>query len=326
MGKIVNYFKKITSIKDEAELSQVISKVSDIVDKKIIDLEAQEIENDLGSVIIKDEKGEFVDCCKINRKNDNFAYFALASKVVKDIGKKEEQLRNTLLKLSLFIYSIFMLIYTVFTLVYINTNLGDIHKELTYVFAGIFILSFIVILVINVIIYFNSSNKYSKQIKIMKTFKGASKILRRLIFLWSLFLSIYALIATWDYGVSYQILNVAVLSISALIFILLIIREFKKIFKRFKSKNNSKARIVLNSIKSSLSNSLTFRKIKNENNTNLPKKESQPVVLKLKKSDIKKINKRRKKLLKKQYRVSINIAKDQYLTSLEEIENNFQSD
>lgn len=328
MRNIFGYIKGINNIKDQQDLSEVLEKVTQVVDDKLMEVHKEQQENALEPVIIKDEDGNFIDCCNIVKSDAPMDYFALASVVLKGITEVEKDVRGRLKKISLIFYTVLMSLYIMFTLSHLN-DIGN--KTVVLIFFILFGLLFVVMTFINVIIYKNTKqhgSETARQIKVMKNYRSVAVILRRGMLLWSLGITIYSMIITWEQGPAYQFLNIIMLIVTSCILIYVIYREVRKVSRRSQPKEAGRIKVVFNTMKNAVNKSktadiLTSGELKIE----APKENKSEFIAKLEerknqakfKKQVKRNSYEIKKSYKENYKNELKKLKEKYLDDIDNL-------
>lgn len=328
MRNIFGYIKGINNIKDQQDLSEVLEKVTQVVDDKLMEVHKEQQENALEPVIIKDEDGNFIDCCNIVKSDAPMDYFALASVVLKGITEVEKDVRGRLKKISLIFYTVLMSLYIMFTLSHLN-DIGN--KTVVLIFFILFGLLFVVMTFINVIIYKNTKqhgSETARQIKVMKNYRSVAVILRRGMLLWSLGITIYSMIITWEQGPAYQFLNIIMLIVTSCILIYVIYREVRKVSQRSQPKEAGRIKVVFNTMKNAVNKSktadiLTSGELKIE----APKENKSEFIAKLEerknqaksKKQVKRNSYEIKKSYKENYKNELKKLKEKYLDDIDNL-------
>ncbi len=328
MRNIFSYIKGIKNIKDQQDLSEVLEKVTQVVDDKLMEMHEEQKEKELDPVIIKDEDGNFVDCCNIVKPDAPTDYFALASVVLKGLTEVEKDVRYRLKKISVIFYTVLMTLYIMFTLSHLN-DIGN--KTVVLCFFILFGLLFIVMTVINVIIYKNTKKHGSetvRQIKVVKNYKSAAVILRRGMLLWSLGITIYSMMITWEEGPAYQFLNIIMLILTTCILMYVIYREVRKISRRYQPKEDGKIKVVFNTMKNAVNNSKTADVLTSgELKLEAPKERKSEFITKLEerrnraksKKQVKRNSIEIKKSYKENYKNELKKLKEKYLDDIDKL-------
>ncbi|MFI3163313.1 MAG: hypothetical protein R3Y65_02590 [Bacillota bacterium] len=328
MRNIFGYIKGINNIKDQQDLSEVLEKVTQVVDDKLMEVHKEQQENALEPVIIKDEDGNFIDCCNIVKSDAPMDYFALASVVLKGITEVEKDVRGRLKKISLIFYTVLMSLYIMFTLSHLN-DIGN--KTVVLIFFILFGLLFVVMTFINVIIYKNTKqhgSETARQIKVMKNYRSVAVILRRGMLLWSLGITIYSMIITWEQGPAYQFLNIIMLIVTSCILMYVLYREVRKVSRRSQPKEAGKIKVVFNTMKNAVNKSktadiLTSGELKIE----APKENKSEFIAKLEerknraksKKQVKRNSYEIKKSYKENYKNELKKLKEKYLDDIDNL-------
>ncbi|MFI3128985.1 MAG: hypothetical protein R3Y18_02860 [Bacillota bacterium] len=328
MRNIFGYIKGINNIKDQQDLSEVLEKVTQVVDDKLMEVHKEQQENALEPVIIKDEDGNFIDCCNIVKSDAPMDYFALASVVLKGITEVEKDVRGRLKKISLIFYTVLMSLYIMFTLSHLN-DIGN--KTVVLIFFILFGLLFVVMTFINVIIYKNTKqhgSETARQIKVMKNYRSVAVILRRGMLLWSLGITIYSMIITWEQGPAYQFLNIIMLIVTSCILMYVIYREVRKVSQRSQPKEAGRIKVVFNTMKNAVNKSktadiLTSGELKIE----APKENKSEFIAKLEerknqaksKKQVKRNSYEIKKSYKENYKNELKKLKEKYLDDIDNL-------
>ncbi|MFI3165432.1 MAG: hypothetical protein R3Y45_04045 [Bacillota bacterium] len=305
-----------------------MEKVTQVVDDKLMEVHKEQQENALEPVIIKDEDGNFIDCCNIVKSDAPMDYFALASVVLKGITEVEKDVRGRLKKISLIFYTVLMSLYIMFTLSHLN-DIGN--KTVVLIFFILFGLLFVVMTFINVIIYKNTKqhgSETARQIKVMKNYRSVAVILRRGMLLWSLGITIYSMIITWEQGPAYQFLNIIMLIVTSCILIYVIYREVRKVSRRSQPKEAGRIKVVFNTMKNAVNKSktadiLTSGELKIE----APKENKSEFIAKLEerknqakfKKQVKRNSYEIKKSYKENYKNELKKLKEKYLDDIDNL-------
>ncbi len=328
MRNIFGYIKGLRNIQDQQDLSEMLEKVTQVVDDKLMEKHEERKEKELDPVIIKDEDDNFVDCCHIVKPDAPMDYFAAASFVLKGITEVEKDVRYRLKKISVIFYTALMFLYIMFTLSHLN-DIGN--KTVVLCFFILFGILFAVMTFINVVIYKNTKrygSETDRHIKIMKNYKSAAVILRRGMLLWSLGITIYSMIITWEQGPAYQFLNIIMLVLTSCILLYIIYREIKKVSKRYQPKEDGKIKVVFKTMKNAVNNSKTADVITSgELNLESSKLHKSEFVAKLEERKNRAKAKKRiklhtietKKSYKEQYKRELKQLKEKYLDDIDNL-------
>ncbi|MFI3166732.1 MAG: hypothetical protein R3Y32_01295 [Bacillota bacterium] len=330
MRNIFSYFKGINKIKNQQDLSEVLEKVTAVVDDKMVQIQEESKQKELDPVIIKDENGDFIDCCRIVKSDSPQNYFEIASAVLNGLSDVEKNVRFKFNKFMTIFYTALMFAYTVFNISHIN-DLAN--YTIMNIFIALFCVFFIAITVVNIAIYKNTHRDLSptsRQIKILKNYKSVAVALRRIMLLWSLGITIYSMIITWEHGPAYQALNILMLSITSCILLYIIYRGIRKIQRRSATSEDGKTKIFFSTVRDVFKNSKTADIISFDNNKSAENasplsitsnKPSQDIKTKntTAKRMVKKHNSEIKRAYKQQYKNDLKKLKEKYLENIDKI-------
>lgn len=222
-----------------------------------------------------------------------------------------------------------MLVYTIFNLSHI-TDLNN--RTVMYAFFGMFALLFAVITVINILIYKNTklnTTQTNRQLKMMKNYKSAAVILRRAMLLWSLGITVFSMLITWEEGPAYQVLNIFMLLITSCMLIYIIYREIRKVRMRAVAKEDGKFKIFFKTVSAVVKNTKTADIIvsgnsqidapKNQNSSEFKSNREKKKAVAREKKLIRYNNAEIKKAYKDNYKNELKKLKQQYLDNIDKL-------
>lgn len=264
MKRLRRFWKRIKNGDDTKNLSEALEKLTVALDEKVVELTEESKKKELDDVIVKDEDDNFVDRCTVIRPGTPEAYFVIASDVLKTVVTVQESFTKKLKQAGMIFFTVLMVFYTIFNVLHISA-FGNTF--LMWLFLGMFITLFLVTTVVNIFIYTNTRSKHTptdRQIKIVKNYRSVSIITRRMMYLWTLVLTIYSMIVTWKDGFAYQFLNIFMLVICSCVIVYFIYREARKVKRRAVAKKQNTVKAVFASLKQSVSQTRTATMLKNK--------------------------------------------------------------